>query len=397
MEPEGNLVDILEYRKGVDFYSSTYKQSSGRKFESEKLREDIREELHNYSIPALGSNNPARDNAAALGEVFFYYLPEFDSSSLVSSKSTTGPGRTMRLTADRATTLAYWYVEAVHNEWDQCQPVEEELIERFLRYLRFKIKQRVYEKAKSDNLQKIPSLDENFEIQKRAYQSLEDLERRTRELEDELDELEEEYDEVQEQLEQSEENSSLLTRLFSPFNRNKLQQKAVDLKKTLHRKRKEMKTLRNILNVPKEFPALRKWVRERKSRFEAAKNRNEFERTVEKIQEQREKQQGLTALQPGEFRNMLEGAMEGIAVAAPGGEAEEGEEQPSRPTFPPYLELKNNYEQEDIQRIFQAINNDELDLGDEVSRIRSMLLTGDARGAIKEIRSIIKRRHNEQS
>ncbi len=395
MEPEGELVDILEYRKSVDFYSSSYKQSSGRKFESEKLREAIREELHKYSIPALGSNNPARDNAATLGEVFFYYLPEFDSSSLAESRSRPGSSRTLRLTADKATTLAYWYVEAVHNEWDQCKPVEEELIERFLRYLRFKIKQRVYEKAKSDNLQKIPSLDENFEIQKRSYQSLEDLERRRDELEEELDELEAEYEDTQEKRKESEE-SSILSRLFSPFSQSNLQQKAVKLKKNIHRKRKELKTLKNILNVPKEFPALRKWVRERKGKYEAAKNRDEFERTVEKIQEQREKQQGLTALQPGEFRNMLEGAMEGIAVAAPGGEAEGAEDSgPSRPTFPPYLTLKDTYEQEDIQRIFQAINNDELELGDETARIRSMLLTGDARGAIKDIRSIIKRRHEE--
>jgi len=395
MEPEGNLVDILEYRKDVDFYCSPYKQAAGYKFEKEKLRDDIQEELHKYAIPALGSKNPAGDHAASLGQLLFYFVPEFDSSSFVHHQGGSNGRSLLNLTPERSTTLAYWYIEAVHRNWEQIEPVEEELIDSLMHYLKFRIKQQAYRKARSEELQNIPFLDENFKVQKRTYRTVEDLKERKTELEQELEELQADY-EANEKRRSGTDDRSLVNRLFTYFQSTNLKQKSIDLRKQLHRKRKELKILKTILSVPRQYKDLMEWVRVREEKFKKALNHRAFDNTVENIQKQREKEAGLSGLQPGEFQTMLQGAFEGVTLAAPAGAAAEGgggsDDEPQKPTFPPYLQLKQNYTDEEVQRVFQAINSGELELGDDIPRVRSMLLTGNPRDAIQEIRSILSER-----
>ncbi len=396
MEPDGNLVDILEYRKDIDFYCTPYKQSVGYKFESDELRETIKEELQKYAIPAIGSTDPAADNASSLGRLLYYFIPEFDPSSLVKAQTGSDSDRELSLTPERATTLAYWYIEAVHQDWNQIETVEEELADSLLRYLKFKIKHEAFCNARSEQLQNIPFLDENFKVQKKSYRTLDDLKERARELKREIEKLEEESEEIEKQR-SGETDQSMIGQITTYFQSSRLKQRAIEIQKALHRKRKELKILRTILTVPRRYNDLMEWVKKRETKYEAAVNHFEFESTVEKIQESREEEAGLSGLQPGEFQSMLQGAMEGVTIAAPAGAAgdssgEDSSPEPSTPSFPPYLQLKRNYTDEDIERVFQAINSGELELGDEISRVRSMLLTGSPRNAIKEIRSILKER-----
>ncbi len=396
MKPSGNLVEILDFERSPEFYSSKYKQSSGRKFEKEKIEEEIREELKKFGIPEVGSDNPAVDNAPELARILYYFIPEYDRSAVSNRDASEQDVET--LTPTKAAELAYWYIQRLNERPETVKPLENELVNRFMRYVDFRIKRQAYENAISESTTRIPYLNEEFKIEKRGYEDLEEMKERALQLRDEIQDMKKHLKNLKEG--NVDESSSLFNRVAGWLKGDQSAKQETKLKRNIHRKQKEFRALRTILEFPSRYSEMREWVIKRSGAYEDAVQHDEFKRACEKIAREKEESSGLSEMDFNEFRSLLEGA---VQVVSPSDESESGEEDESEssretdekqqgskaPSFPPYLQLKESYSQDDIQEVFRAINSDELDLGDRVPKIRTMLMSGNAREAIEEIRNII--------
>ncbi len=372
MLPEGNLPELLDLEKHPKTYGTGEWPDNARFPRSGSLREQLREELRKFTTTEPGELDHDRDRVLELARILHYYVPVYNAASL------SGRSRyhEQKVTPERAVKIALYYVMACNRQVETADSLEDEIIHRFLRHIRYLLR-----KTARDRID---------DLEGRIEQTRRKLERLTKR-EKKLDRL------------YSGTNSlSFTEQIRRWFRFNEIKREYADVERRRNRIEEKLNLLNALNNLDKRFQTLRKWIEVRDKKHTKALDYDEFVSSYDYLTQPEEEERTISDLRPSELKEMMQNAVEFLAgglqqtievthESSPEVHLPEGEqpEEQQQQTVPPYLELKDNYSNTEIQDVFQAINSGDVDLGEHHSRIRTMLLSGNPRGAIEEIRKVI--------